>query len=115
MGISPIGGNAALPIATEIHAALEWGSSTDPETLRQLINWFKKVVNVVPTLRTVPTQIERKYIDERFHALCEPVAKAQGVPVAMAAQFVYQLATAEIAVADDSERQATASLAGDML
>ena len=58
MAIETIGGGGALPIDPAIHAVLEFSVGTHT-TLRDLIDWFKAVVNIVPRLSTVRLSVSR--------------------------------------------------------
>ncbi len=108
------GDRAILPIDPRVFALTESDTSAKV-TLRYLVDWSKRVVLGLESLDVIPTKAELGYVSERFAAILKVFAEPQGVAWQLVGSFVHQLASAELEVASDKERAATAQLAGDML
>lgn len=98
------------PIRPAVHTLVDWEGEPATWTLRQAIDWFKKVVRGFEPLGDI-TQMEKNYVDKRWAVLCTELAKAQGVPAGMLSYFLGETAQAEIKLKDtaDAEFQAAVS------
>lgn len=83
------------PIRGDIHVAVEYDTDPEKATLRDLIEWYKKVVRVADMLGTT-RPMEIKYIDQAWIHYCSEVAKTQAVPTGALMVFTQELARAEM-------------------
>ena len=67
------------PIRGDVHVAIEYGKEANLFTLREVVEWFKKVVAMTGRLGT-PTEMEVRHIDKAWAVLIAEVAEREGVP-----------------------------------
>lgn len=70
----------------------------DDYTIREAIEWFKKVYSTAQAVEIVAEQ-EGDYFDKQFGLVAERTAKDQGLPTGPLGQFIASVAVQEIAQA----------------
>lgn len=83
------------PIRTDILVLTKFSGEPGDMTLRQMVDWFKRVIDGTEPLGML-TKLEHDYINEQYGLLCKEVAKAQGIPSGMLSYFVGELAQTEL-------------------
>lgn len=82
------------PIRQDVHVAIEYDVDPEEATLRDVIEWYKKVVRIAEALGTA-TALEIKHIDQAWVAYCSAVAEREGIPTGALMAFTQELARAE--------------------
>ena len=93
----------STPVRGAVHVAMDHGFK-DPATmrLRDLVDWYKKIVSVFDTLGT-PTALELKEIAQGWDYAVGVVATAQGVPSGWLMVAIQDLVRSEMTVEAQSD------------
>lgn len=78
-----------------IYVAVEFPDNVEDLTLRQAIDWWKRV-SVAGTSLGTPTAMEVRHMNEQWTLLLETLAKKQGVPLGALSYFLSEIAVAEV-------------------
>jgi len=78
-----------------VYAATEFAKEANEMTMRDALEWYKSVIRV---LRGMTRDLEAKYLNERWVALCDAIGKREGVPTGALSYFLGELAQAEAAL-----------------
>lgn len=87
------------PIRTLVFALTEFEKEAEDMTLRDCLEWYKKIINKLDTIR----DLESKYLNERWSFLCSAVGEREGVPTGSLSYFLGELAQAEINLGEAAE------------
>jgi len=90
-----------MPIRGDIHVAVEYGQDPETMTLRDVVEWYKKVVAASKRLGTA-TSMEVKHVDQAWGHLMQKIAEREGVPQGFLAYLLTELARTEMRVLEES-------------
>ncbi len=92
-----------LPIRGSIHVLTELPDEPEDMTIRQAIEWFKKVVR---SIGGDITPLERKELDATWAYLARGIAKREDIPDGSLSYFMGELAQTEMRLADMAASEA---------
>ena len=92
------------PIRGEYFSAVEFDKTAEEMTLRDLVEYYKKIVKVGIASGT-PTEAEVRYVDQAWSARVQEYADKEGVPTGWIMYMVSELARTEMSAADTVEAE----------
>ncbi len=92
------------PIRGEYFSAVEFDQAAEDMTLRDLVEYYKKIVKVGRASGT-PTESEVRYVDQAFSVRVQEMADKEEVPSGWVMYMVSELARTEMAAAETAEAE----------
>lgn len=92
------------PIRSEYFSAVEFDMTAEEMTLRDLVEYYKKIVKVGKASGT-PTESEVRYVDQAFSVRVQEMADKESVPTGWIMYMVSELARTEMAAAETVEAE----------
>ena len=97
------------PIRTVFYTVTDLPDDCGTWTLRQAAEWYKGVIRAGDQTGML-TELENKYVNERWAHLMNEISKCQKVPAGMLSYFVGELAQTEIKLHETAQQEAAAAM-----
>lgn len=92
------------PIRGSYFVAVELDGKPEDYTLREAVEYYKKLVSAGAALGT-PTEAEARYVDQAWGNLVAVIAEREGVPQGWLTYLISELARTETSAADLAEEE----------
>jgi hypothetical protein len=95
------------PIRPQVHVLVDFEGDGSTLTLREAVDWYKQLLRAD---LGVPTEMEKRYINERWGVLISSIAKREQLPAGLVSYMLAEIAQTEVRLLKTAQEEAAAAV-----